>query len=149
MKALLIGTVLLTGRMLMAQSPVQDKSDGQELIDNFFTYYKQRGPEIALKYAFSTNKWINNASGDETLNISMRLIKLVSTMGDYIGYEEIRSSRVGSRLRFVTFFVYYERDPLRFIIELYKTNSGWEITHVDFDTKFEEEIEESMKFNGR
>lgn len=137
--------VLITGRSF-AQS--QDKNDGQELIDNFFTYYKQRGPEIALKYAFSTNKWIE-PNGDELVGLSNRLFKQVEKMGDYLGQEEIRSVKVGSRLRFATFLVYYERDPLRFILELYRTNTGWEITHVEFDTKFDEEIEESMRFNGK
>lgn len=124
----------------------QEKDDGQELIDTFFDYYKNRGPETALKYAFKTNKWIE-LEGDEMDNVIVKLIKEINVMGDYMGHEELKSKRVGSRIRMVSYLVYYLRDPIRFTIGLYKTNTGWEISHLDFDTKFDEELEESMKLS--
>lgn len=124
----------------------QSKDDGQELIDTFFDYYKKKSPEIAFKYALSTNKWIE-IQGDEMTNIILKLSKEVNVMGEFLGYEEIKSRKVGSRFRIASYLVYYMRDPIRFTFELYKTTAGWEISQVDFDTNFDEELEESMKLS--
>ena len=125
----------------------QSKDDGQELIDTFFDYYKKKSPEFALKYAFNTNKWIE-VQGDEMNNIIIKLTKEVNSMGEYLGYEQIKSRSLGSRLRISSYLVYYLRDPIRFTFELYKTNTGWEISNFVFDTAFDEELEESMRITA-
>jgi hypothetical protein len=122
----------------------QTKDDGQELINRFFELYKNEGYESALKYTLSTNKWIH-AKGDEMDNLIVQLEKEVKVMGEYLGYEAIKSKRVGKRFRIVNYLVYYQRDPVRFTFELYKNNLGWEISNFVFDFKFDEEVEESMK----
>lgn len=127
-------------------APVKD-DDGQDLIDTFFDLYKNRGYEVALKYSWSTNKWIP-ATGDAMNNIAVRLGKQVASMGEFIGQEQLKSRKVGSRFRIASYLVYYQRDPMRFTFELYKNNDGWEITDVEFDTKFDEEVEESMRLTN-
>lgn len=144
-------TVLLVAfsLSLLAQSKdEQTKDDGQELVNRFFDLYKGKGYEYALKYAFETNKWINS-QGNEMMNISLQLGKSITGLGEYIGYEEIKSKTVGSRFRILTYFVYYQREPMRFTFELYKNNNGWEIWDFQFDSDFDTELEESMKFTNR
>ncbi len=128
-------------------SRAQSKDDGQELIDTFFDYYKTKGYATALKYSFSTNKWIKS-NGTEMDNIILALSKQVDVMGDYIGYEEIRSKTIGSRYRITSYLVYYVHDPVRFTFELYKTSSDWEISNFEFDTSFDEELKESIKLSA-
>ena len=126
----------------------ETKDDGQELIDRFFDLFKGKGYEYALKYAFETNKWINS-EGNEMLNISIKLGKNITALGEYIGFEEIKSKSVGSRFRIVSYFVYYQREPLRFTFELYKNNNGWEIWDFQFDSNYDTELEESMRLSTR
>ena len=145
MKKLICALVLATAANL---GLAQTKDDGQELIDKFFEVYKTKGYALAMRYAFGTNQWISPV-GDEMDGVIVRLYKEVSTMGDFLGHEEIRSRTVGSRFRICTYFVYYQRDPMRFLFELYKTDKGWEITNVDFDRNFEAELEESMKLTDK
>ena len=135
-------TLLLAfgGSLAMAQG----KDDGQELINTFFDLYKNKGYEIALKYTLSTNKWIQ-PRGDEMNNLIIQLSKEVNVMGEFLGQEEIKSKRIGSRFRIASYLAYYQRDPVRFTFELYKNNMGWEISNFTFDFKFDEEVEESMK----
>ncbi len=128
-------------------SMAQGKDDGQELIDTFFDYYKTKGYSAALKYSLSTNKWIKS-NGTEMDNIILSLSKQVDVMGDYLGYEEIRSRTLGSRFRIASYLVYYVHDPIRFTFELYKTSTGWEISNFEFDTSFDEELEESIKLTN-
>jgi hypothetical protein len=135
-------TLLLTIAGLI--SSAQETDDGQDLIDTFFNYYKTRGYEMAIRYSWSTNKWIP-VNGDAITNIVVQLEKKVSVMGEFIGQELLKSKSVGSRYRMVSYLVYYQRDPIRFTFTLYKNNNGWEISNFEFDTKFEEEVEASMK----
>jgi hypothetical protein len=122
----------------------QAKDDGQELLDTFFDLYKNKGYEVALKYPLSTNKWIE-PSGGEMDNIIVKLEKEIKTMGEYIGYEQIKTKTLGTRLRYVSYLVYYQRDPIRFTFALYKSGDTWEITDFQYDVKFDKEIEEAMK----
>ena len=125
----------------------QAKDDGQELITRFFDLYKGKGYEYALKYAFETNKWITT-QGDEMLTVGLNLGKKIQPLGEYLSNEELKSKSVSSRFRIVSYFVYYQREPIRFTFELYKNGSGWEIWDFQFDSDFDAEIAESMKFGG-
>jgi hypothetical protein len=140
--------ILIMSFMLICTfSMAQSKDNGQELIDTFFDYYKTKGYAAALKYSLSTNKWIKS-DGTEMDNIILALSKQVDVMGEYLGHEEIRSKTLGSRYRITSYLVYYVHDPVRFTFELYKTSTGWEISNFEFDTSFDEELEESMKLNS-
>lgn len=140
--------LLLITTISFGQAPTPEPSDdGQELIDKFFDYYKRTGHEFALKYAFSTNKWIE-VEGDEMNMLITKLSKEVLGMGEFLGYEEIRSRKLGSRYRITSYFAYYLRDPVRFTFELYKTTGGWEISSIVFDSGWDEELEESMRFSN-
>jgi len=144
--------LLLFGRISFAQttnSTPQATSidDGQQLLDTFFDLYKNKGYDMALKYTLTTNKWIS-PSGNEMDNIIIKLEKEIKSMGEYLGYEELKSKKIGSRYRIVSYLVYYQRDPVRFTFALYKNNDGWEITDFQYDFKFDKEIEESIRLKG-
>ncbi len=136
----LILAILLT----WSQSFGQSKDNGQPLIDKFFELYKTKGSESALKYAFGTNKWMDTNS-DGIKNVIFELDKNINLIGNFIGQEEIKSKTVGSRFRIASYFVYYDRQPLRFTFELYKNNDGWMIWNFQFDSNYDDEIEEAMK----
>jgi hypothetical protein len=140
-------TLLFGTMMTVVIAQTKDAGDGQELIKQFFDLYKTKGYEAAVKYAWSTNSWIP-ASPDDMNTIILNLGKQVNQMGEFIGQEELRSKKAGSRFRIVSYLVYYQRDPIRFTFELYRNNNGWEITDFVFDTRFEEELEESIKLTS-
>jgi hypothetical protein len=142
MRPIVIISVFLT--LLSFEGFGQSKDDGQQIIDKFFEVYTTKGHEPALKYAFGTNKWMESNT-DAIQNVIFELEKSVSLVGKYIGQEEIKSKKVGSRFRIASYFVYYDRQPLRFTFELYKNNEGWMIWNFQFDSDYDEEIEEAMK----
>lgn len=121
----------------------QGKDNGQQLIDKFFEIYTTKGHEPALKYAFGTNKWMES-NIDGIKNVIFEMEKSISLIGKYIDKEEIKSRQVGSRFRIASYFVYYDRQPLRFTFQLYKNNDGWMIWNFKFDSNYGDEIEEAM-----
>lgn len=125
-------------------SLAQTKDNGQELIDKFFELYQTKGSETALKYAFGTNKWMDMNS-DGIKNVIFELDKNINLIGNFIGQEEIKSKAIGTRYRIASYFVYYDRQPLRFTFQLYKNKEGWMIWNFQFDSNYDDEIEEAMK----
>ena len=86
-----------------------------------------------------------DTNSDGIKNVIFELDKNINLIGNFIGQEEIKSKTVGSRFRFASYFVYYRRQPLRFTFELYKNNDGWMIWNFQFDSNYDDEIEEAMK----
>ncbi|CAN5122191.1 hypothetical protein BH09BAC3_BH09BAC3_29900 [soil metagenome] len=140
-------TVAASAQATTSTVQTTSSDNGQELLDRFFDLYKNKGYDMALKYALITNKWIS-PTGNEMDNIIIKLEKEIKNMGDYLGYEELKSNKIGSRYRIVSYLVYYQRDPVRFTFALYKSGDGWEITDCQYDFKFDKEIEESIKLIG-
>jgi hypothetical protein len=121
----------------------KSEDNGQAIIDKFFELYKQ-SPDNALNYIFGTNKWLDKES-EGVKNVFTELSGTIDMVGNYIGYEPLKSKKVGSRLRIASYFVYYDRQPLRFTFELYKGNEGWVMWNFKYDTSFDDEIEEAVK----
>lgn len=124
----------------------QGKDNGQQIIDKFFELYATQGYEPAVMYAFGTNEWIDS-EGDGVKNLLFELEKNINLVGEYIDYEEIKTKAVGSRFRISSYFVYYDRQPLRFTFQLYKNKNGWIIWNFQFDTNYDDEVEEGMKLS--
>ncbi|TAF35245.1 MAG: hypothetical protein EAZ57_01230 [Cytophagales bacterium] len=124
------------------------KDNGQFLIDRFFEIYQSKGAEEASKFVFASNKWMSVES-DEVKNMIFELTKTVNLVGNYIGYEELRSLPVTSRFRAVSYFVYYDRQPLRFTFQLYKNSEGWMFWNFRFDTSYDDEMDEFMKLSNK
>ncbi len=148
MKTLILLLLLsLSSTWSEAQNQTTPSDDGQELLDTFFDLYKNKGYVVALKYTMSTNKWIPPA-GVEMDNIIVKLEKEIKNMGDYQGFEELRRKTLGSRLVYVSYLVYYQRDPVRFTFALYKNGTSWEISDFQYDFTFDKEVAESMKLQA-
>ena len=77
---------------------------------------------------------------DGIKNVIFEMEKSISLIGKYIDKEEIKSRQVGSRFRIASYFVYYDRQPLRFTFQLYKNNDGWMIWNFKFDSNYGDEI---------
>lgn len=133
--------------VLLSADAYSQKNNGQELIDHFFDLYEKEGPDKALTYAFGTNAWMD-ANSDAVKNVIFELDKTINLVGNYIGNEQIQSASAGSRFRILSYFVYYDRQPIRFTFELYKNNEGWMLWNFKFDTDYDSEIEESIKLGG-
>lgn len=137
--------VLLLASPLMGLAQKQD--NGQAVLSRFFQIYESEGHAAAIRFGFSTNKWM----GSNTQAMEDLIVKLdqnVALLGEYIGYEEIASRMVGSRFRAVTCFVYYDRQPLRFSFQLYRNAQGGALWNFRFDSDYDDEVEEGMKLDG-
>lgn len=118
----------------------QKQDDGQELIEKFFENYKTNGPNEAMLYALSTNKWL--ADSDYVVRYSPfhKLGKITSHLGKFMGTEMISSKMVSSRVTIAHYMVYYEQQPLLFTFELYNHDGNWEFADVQYEQKAERKM---------
>jgi hypothetical protein len=127
----------------------QTKDDGQLIINKFFQVYKEKGAETAIKYAYGTNKWMDSTLTTKVNDMIVKLTQSVNLVGKFIGQEEIESRKVGSRFRVTSYFVYYQRQPIRFTFKLYKDGEDWSLFSFLFDTHYDDEIAEGIKLSVR
>jgi hypothetical protein len=119
------------------------QATNSKIIEPFFKEYKI-DPIKAYENLFVGNKWMKDKKS-ELETIKIKLNDLVSTLGEYYGYEIITEKKAGESLILQSFLVKYERQPLRFTFLLYKPNDSWQIQNFSYDANIDDELEEAAK----
>ncbi len=132
----MIWTLVLFPVLVFAQK----QDDGQELIEKFFEHYSMNGPNEAMMYALTTNKWLADADDIARYSPFHKLGKLTSHLGNYMGMEAMNEKMIGERVRIVNYIVYYEKQPLLFTFELYNHDGNWEFADVQYEQKSDKMI---------
>lgn len=123
----------------------QAQSATKDITDKFFNKYA-KDPSQAIDYAFSTNKYFDLKS-EMVVSLKSKLKNVAEQCGKYHGSEQISEKSVGQNLKLVSFFVLYERQPVKFIFTFYKPNEKWQLQNFSFDADFDDELEEAVKLN--
>ncbi len=130
--------------MIIFQSVSNGQDHAQEIIDQFFEEYFV-SPDDAIYNAFATNKWMMEDSRDAIDNVVFQLKNFIDLIGNYNGFEKIREKDLTTSLKFYTYLVKYERQPLRFTFLLYKPSEKWQLQNFKFDDSIDDDIEASAK----
>ncbi len=131
--------LILTGSRVYSQTQITD------ITDNFFSKYAKDLMK-AFDYAFSTNKYFDlkdNAVND----LKVKLKTAVEQCGKYYGYEPIMEKTSGTCMKIISFFVKYERQPIRLTFIFYKPNEKWQVQNLSFSADFDNELEDAIKLN--
>lgn len=113
-----------------------------DIVNAFFSKYEKDKME-ALNYLFSSNKWMDK-SKEQIDNLKNQLIGTTQLLGEYYGYELLAKKKV-NQLELHTYFVKYDRQPLRFTILFYKPNDKWRLQNFSFDDNLDGELEETLR----
>lgn len=124
---------------IKAQSPENLPDD---IITTFFIKYEKDNME-ALNYLFESNKWMNE-SNEQVDNLKSQLVRTTQLLGEYYGYELLVKKKI-NQLELHTYFIKYDRQPLRFSILFYKPNKEWRLQNFSFDDKLDTELETSVQ----
>lgn len=108
----------------------------QQVVEKFFNIYKDKGPENAIDYIFSTNPFLDPSS-DQVTAIKLKLATAVAVIGDYYGYNAVSIKELGPSMTVGTYMVRYKRQPLFFTFVMYKPDKFWQIQTLRFDDKID------------
>lgn len=104
-----------------------------DISSKFFELYKNAGPNQAVDYVFSTNKYASESQKDIS-NIKTKLQENAPLFGKYTGYELLSTKTAGKDLQLLTFIVKHDHLPLVFKLLFYRPESTWEIQDFTFAT---------------
>ena len=100
---------------------------------------------IKIDNLYATNRWLNRAS-DATTNVKNKLSELTEDyVGKSHGYELIVKKELANSYVLVSYFVKYDRQPIRFTFQFYKPTNQWLIYKFTFDADIDDEIEIAAK----
>ena len=71
-----------------------------------------------------------------------------SELGNYYGYELITQQKLTNNFVLLSYFIKYDRQPMRFTFEFYKPNDKWLLFSLNFDSNIDEEVEEAAKISN-
>jgi len=129
--SLLLSTFI--GHTSLAQEQPED------VTAQFFELYETEGSDAAVDYVFSTNKWLN--SEQATIGaIKTQLLKGISIIGQYYGYELIEKKTLGDSFVLLSYMLRYDRQPIKFMFMLYRPNDKWQIQNLKFDDRLDDDI---------
>ena len=126
-------TLILFTQVILAQQTTK------EITDKLFQIYKT-SPEKAVTYGFSTNEWFKG-NQEAISELETKLIKLISVVGNYNGYEKIKEKNIGNNYKLETYMLKYDRQPVKFTFIFYRPDTIWHIQNFYFNTDFDDDIE--------
>lgn len=132
-KVFFIVVFALSVNVLFAQNTTY-----QGVVEEFFSLYENKGPNEAVDFIFSTNKYLES-NQDQVTAIKLKLGTAVAVIGEYTGYEPVIVKEIGQSMMQGTYMVKYLRQPLFFTFIMYKPEKYWQIQTLRFDDKLSEE----------
>lgn len=132
--------ILLFNYFFSGQS--QTISTPESIADSFFYYFKNKNIETAIKYIFSTNKYL--VQFPEVVNtLKSKFDKALPILGNFNGYQLYLKKEVTSNFVQLGYLMNFDRQPIKIIFLLYKPQNKWQIQDMRFDDKLEDVIDET------
>ena len=127
---------------IMTTSYGQNSPD--EIIKKFFIEYS-KNPSNAVEEIYATNSWTGRIKdGIENMKKEVNSYT-VDYVGKYYGNELITKKQFSESFMLYSYMLKYDRQPIRFIFELYKPNDKWTLFSLKIDANLDDEIEQSAK----
>ncbi|MCE2030189.1 hypothetical protein [Sessilibacter corallicola] len=109
-------------------------------IDLFFNLYKKGDINAAVDSIYRTNPYINSIP-DQVKNVKTQLGAVEGLVGKMHSLERVDTYSVGKSLVHITYMGIYDRQPIRFEFQFFKTNDGWRVFSFSFDAEVFDKIE--------
>jgi hypothetical protein len=138
MKKFLIAFVAIVVISATSVSSIKAQATPDELMEAFFVIFNEDVNQ-AIDYLFATNDMIDPSQQGikaikERLELSRKLL------GNYYGSEIIDIYYAGDSYVKYIYSLKYERQPVKFIVVIYKPNDKWKVQNINFqddiDTEF-------------
>ena len=116
----------------------------QKDVDAFFKSLEANKPTQAINDLFKSNPWIKN-NPESIKQLELKFESVVSMIGKYCGYDYLCETTIKDRIAHITYFAYYERQPIKLTFTFYKPEDVWQLQSFSFYDDFMKEIKEMSK----
>ena len=138
---------ILTGLFitLFAVNTIQSQNTPKDIIETFFNSYEKNGSSKAIDDLYATNPWTSRIQ-DGINNIKNQIERYdIELVGEYYGYEELVTKKIGDSFVLKSYFVKYDRQLLRFTFQFYKPKDKWRLYSFAYDDNYDDEVKEAAK----
>ncbi|OFY86856.1 MAG: hypothetical protein A3F72_21175 [Bacteroidetes bacterium RIFCSPLOWO2_12_FULL_35_15] len=136
--------IILFASITLLSLTICGQSNPEDVINSFFKEYA-KNPSKAVEEIYATNPWTARIKdGIETMKNEVNKYT-VDYVGKYYGYELITKKQFSESFILYSYMIKYDRQPMRFIFELYKPNDKWALYSFKIDSDLDDEIEQAAK----
>ena len=109
-----LGLAMLLVSMIALQggNVVGDEQGYESIVEGFFAKVQAGDLGGAVADIYATNPWMADKA-DEIASLQKQIANLPTVVGDYYGYEPVVLTRLGDRLIYCHYIVYFSREPIR------------------------------------
>ena len=130
--------VLLIGGEARAQSC-------ESIATQFFKLVSEGKVTEAMDQAWATNPY-SSGMADTLTNVKSQLNSSLAIVGKYRSYELLTRKEVASRYVYLSYFVAFDRQPIKFEFHCYRGNDKWALQNFKYSDSLGDEIAASAKF---
>ena len=135
---------MLISLLLILSSGASLADDYQAQIDQFFRLVEAKQTEQAIEFIYASNPYASTIS-TQIEELKRQIGLLPSIAGKVHQIELIDTHRLGDSLVTLTYIVNYDRMPIRFVFQYFKTQKGWRIISFAFDDDIADEAKAHAK----
>ena len=136
-KLFIITTLLLFNHYANGQSNPED------YIKKFFIDFPKDSNK-AVDELYSTNHYTKEMA-ESISNMKKVAENYPSALGNFYGYELITKKECTNNFILFSYFVRYDRQPMKFTFEFYKPNDKWTLYSLNFANNIDEDVEQAAR----
>ncbi|MBO7651967.1 MAG: hypothetical protein J6S84_04535 [Bacteroidales bacterium] len=127
-----IVSMFVTGTAAKAQNTPED------IMVGFFTLFNNDVNQ-AIDYLFSTNEWLES-NKEGTTAIKEKFEASRKLLGNFNGYELAGKYYLGESYAKYIYILKYDRQPVEFVVTMYRPNKVWKLQNMNFHSDFEKDM---------
>ena len=122
-------------------------SNGQMTPNDYVeTFFKDfiTNSDKAIDDIYKTNPYTAEM-GDAVNNMKEVAANYPNSLGKYYGYEFLTQEKATNNFLLFSYFVRFDRQPMKFTFIFYKANDKWALYSLNFSANIDEELEQAAK----
>jgi len=138
MKKILIIIAVTVAILAAGNTANAQENSPEEIMSKFYTMFND-DVNKAIDYLFSTNEWLeSNKEGTTAMKEKFEASRKL--LGNFNGYELAGKYYLGQSYAKYVYVLKYDRQPIEFVVTMYKPDKVWKLQNMNFHSDFEKDM---------
>ena len=124
--------------MFVTGTAAKSQNTPEDIMVGFFTLFNNDVNQ-AIDYLFSTNEWLES-NKEGTTAIKEKFEASRKLLGNFNGYELAGKYYLGESYAKYIYILKYDRQPVEFVVTMYRPNKVWKLQNMNFHSDFEKDM---------
>lgn len=124
--------------MLALGNTAKAQNTPEDIMAKFFIMFNT-DVNKAIDYLFSTNEWLES-NKEGTTSMKEKFEATRKLLGNFNGYELAGKYYLGESYAKYVYVLKYDRQPIEFVVFMYKPDKIWKLQNMNFHSDFEKDM---------